>query len=125
MTTVEVVVDGRRLQVHPADDADNERVGVRELEQPARFFERLPYLDDHARVEARASISRFKSSGMKSRRIADIDSSIQSYSAGEYRQKCWWVSMRTICYCIGYWQYCGIGHLQLVIDRLLMRCEFE
>ena len=51
--TVELIVDGRRLQIHPADDPDNERIGVRELEQPARFLERLPYLDDHARVEAR------------------------------------------------------------------------
>ena len=48
----EIGVDRRRLQIDPADDADDERVRVGEGEEPARFLERLPRLHRDARVDA-------------------------------------------------------------------------
>jgi hypothetical protein len=44
----------RRLQIDPADDADDRRVRVGKRQQPARFVERLPRLHRNARVDTGA-----------------------------------------------------------------------
>src|SRR2546425_13305680 len=42
----------RRFQVHPSDDAHNERMMVRQFQQPPRFFERLPRLHSDASLKS-------------------------------------------------------------------------
>ena len=45
-------LDAGRLQIHPADNAGDERVRVCQREQPAGFLERRSRLDGDARVDA-------------------------------------------------------------------------
>ncbi len=48
----ELVADLRRAQVHPADDAPDERVRVGELQEPLGLLDHLPRLDGDRAVEA-------------------------------------------------------------------------
>src|SRR6185503_5023610 len=42
----------RRLQIHPSDNAGDERMGIGQGQEPARFVERLARLDGDARLDA-------------------------------------------------------------------------
>ncbi len=70
---LELLANVARLQVDPADDAGDEGVLFRQLQQPARLLERLPACTATHAVDAGGlrAISARRSAGRKSRRSAD------------------------------------------------------
>src|SRR5436190_21070638 len=49
---LELLLDADRLQVHPADDTGDDRMAIRQFEQPAGFFRRLTRLDRDGRLHS-------------------------------------------------------------------------